>query len=131
MVLADTNVWVTYLRQGRAGRAWHLDSLLASGEVIVCGPVAAELLAGTEAGRRPQLWRLLSGLAWADIGKRQWRRVGEVAATLRAQGRTLVLTDIEIAVAAADTGAELWTNGTGFDRLFPVLPPLRLFQPPV
>jgi predicted nucleic acid-binding protein len=129
MVLADTSIWVDYLRRGASGRHSRLDSLLADGEVVLCGPVVAELLAGVADERRDELWRLLSSLPWAELGRLQWRSVGEVASKLRARGATTALTDIEIAVAAAHAGALLWSADRDFDRIAGDLPGLDRFWP--
>ncbi|HZD02299.1 MAG TPA: PIN domain-containing protein [Actinomycetes bacterium] len=128
-VLADTSVWVQYLRQGRAGTAARLDDLLTQGEVVVCGPVVAELVAGTAPARRGELVALLNALPWADLGRAEWARVGEVAARLREQGITTALTDIEIAVAAVRSHAELWTHDSDFAQIAKVLDSLALFTP--
>jgi predicted nucleic acid-binding protein len=128
-VLADTSVWVQYLRHGRAGKAARLDDLLAQGEVVVCGPVVAELVAGTLPAQRAELVALLNALPWADLGRAEWARVGEVAARLREQGITTALTDIEIAVVAVREHAELWTSDSDFTRIAKVLDSLSLFAP--
>ena len=128
-VLADTSVWVQYLRRGRGGPAARLDDLLVQGEVVVCGPVVAELVAGTPADRRAELIGLLNALPWADLGRSHWAIVGEVAARLREQGISTALTDIEIAVAAVQAHAELWTRDSDFRRIAKVLDSLSLFAP--
>ena len=128
-VLADTSVWVDYLRNGRAGRSARLDDLLARGEVVLCGPVVAELVAGTVVTRRAELTSLLSSLPWADLRRPQWVQVGDLAAQLRDHGSTTALTDIEIAVAAVAADAELWTWDSDFARITKVLEPLSLFAP--
>ena len=120
-VLADTSVWVTYLRTGTDGPAAALDSLLAGGEILMCGPVAAERLAGTPTHRRQELWTLLAGLRWADLGREQWHQVGETAAKLRELGQTVPLTDAAIAVAASASNALLWSDDSDFDRIEQVL----------
>jgi predicted nucleic acid-binding protein len=102
--------------------------MLRRHEVVVCGPVAAELLVGTPASSRTELWTLLSGLTWAELGAAQWRRVGEVGAALRERGTLVPLTDVEIAVAAAAAGAELWSDDAHFDRIGAVMPELRRFR---
>lgn len=103
--------------------------MLASGEVVVCGPVVAELLAGVAAGRRDELWQLLAGLPWANLGRAEWRRVGELAAPLRHSGTSVALTDIEIAVAAVSAGARLWSRHSGFDRIADTFGELTRFAP--
>jgi len=128
-VLADTSIWVDYLRDGVTGPGGGLDGLLASGEVVVCGPVVAELLAGVVGGRRHELWQLLGGLPWADLGRAEWRRVGDLASSLRSSGTSIALTDIEIAVAAATAGARLWSRDSDFDHIGAVLDELTRFAP--
>lgn len=124
-VLADTSVWVDYLRHGTNGSAAELDALLAAGDVVLCGPVAAELLSGIAETGREELWQLLAGLRWAELGRAEWRRVGDVAAALRRSGTTVALTDIEIAVAAVGADALLWSRDSDFDRVAGALPDLR------
>jgi predicted nucleic acid-binding protein len=129
ILLRDTSGWVSFLREGSRGRAAALDGLLAAQEVVACGPVAAEILAGARAVQRSELWTLLSSLPWADLGRRQWHQVGEVAARLRAGGATVALTDVAIGVAAVAAAAQLWSWDRDFDRVAAVLPELRRFHP--
>lgn len=128
-VLADTSIWVEYLRRGEESPAARLDNLLVAGEIVVCGPVVAELLAGAKSADRGRLWLLLTGLPWADLGPVQWQSVGEAAARLRDRGETVALTDIEIAVAAVDSSSRLWTQDSDFQRVRGVMPGLQFFDP--
>jgi predicted nucleic acid-binding protein len=128
-VLADTSVWVEYLRRGKGSKSARLDDLLVAGEVLVCGPVVAELLAGAKSADRGRLWLLLTGLPWADLGPVQWQSVGETAARLRERGETVALTDVEIAIAAIDSSARLWTRDSDFKRVRAVLPALQFYDP--
>lgn len=128
-VLADTSVWVSYLREGTSGPSGQLDRLLDDGRVVMCGPVAAEILAGTGEVDREKLWSLLFGLPWADLGVHEWRRVGDTAASLRRAGLSLPLTDIEIAVAAVASESALWSRDADFDRIHGVLPELTRWKP--
>ena len=116
-VLADTSIWVDYLRGGRHSKAARLDDLLLAGEIVVCGPVVAEILAGAKAPDRSKLWLLMAGLPWADLGRVQWQTVGETAAHLREKGVSVALTDIEIAVAAVDSSSRVWTRDADFPRI--------------
>ena len=95
---------------------------------MVCGPVVAELLAGARPADRGRLSDLLASLPWADLGHPQWRQVGDVAARLREHGWQVPLTDIAIAVAAADARAEVWTHDSDFRRIAGVLPDLMLLD---
>ncbi|MGH9304066.1 MAG: PIN domain-containing protein [Acidimicrobiales bacterium] len=128
-VLADTSIWVEYLRRGRESKAARLDDLLVAGDLVTCGPVVAELLAGAKSPGRGRLWLLLTSLPWADLGPVQWQSVGEAAGRLRERGETVALTDIEISVAAVDSSSRLWTRDSDFKRVRSVLPALQLFDP--
>lgn len=127
-VLPDTSVWVDYLNAGMDGPAAELDRLLADEAVVVCGPVLAELVAGTAAEDREELWHTVAALPWAELDREAWRTVGELAFALRRSGLTVPLTDIEIAVASAAAGAALWTRDDDFHRLHSHLPSLELYE---
>jgi predicted nucleic acid-binding protein len=128
-VLADTSIWIEYLRCGRRSEASRLDDLLVAGEVVVCGPVVAEILAGAKAADRSTLWLLFVGLPWADLGRVQWQRAGEIAGQLRERGETTAMTAVEIAVAAVDSSSQLWTRDEDFQRIRGALTGLRFFEP--
>jgi predicted nucleic acid-binding protein len=128
-VLADSSVWVRYLRQGHSGEAGGMEALLRAAEVVTCGPVTAELLVGASSARRTELGSLLDALPWVDLRRPEWRRVGHVGALLRERGATVALTDIEIAVAAEAADAALWTFDSDFQRIAAVMPNLRFFAP--
>ncbi|MHB8619329.1 MAG: PIN domain-containing protein [Chloroflexota bacterium] len=128
-LLADTSVWVAYLRQGLRGPARALDGWLAAGGVVLCGPVAAEILAGAPLSSRGTLRQLLGGLDWVHLDQDGWFRAGEAAAELRAKGNTVALTDIQVALAAIAGRAELWTFDGDFQRVATALPELRFFRP--
>ena len=127
--MADTSVWVDYLRTGHRGRAAALDGIIERGEIVVCGPIAAELVAGTTDRRRDELWQLLDGLRWASIDRAEWHLVGDISAALRQRGSAVPLTDIEIAVAAVASDSSLWTRDAHFDRIADALPRLLRYAP--
>lgn len=127
-VLPDTSIWVEYLRRGPDGAAWELDGLLEGGVVVVCGPVAAELLAGATPPDRGSLWKMLRGLPWTPLGTEEWGRVGEVCGRLRERGQTVPLTDVCIAVSAIAGDATLWTADADFDRIETVAGELHRYR---
>lgn len=126
MVLPDTSVWVEFLRRGERGRAAALRRLINQGEVLVCGPVAAELIAGTGESGRDSLLKGLRAIRWANLDRAAWLAVGDAAASLRKSGRTLPLTDLAIAVAASRADATLWTYDGDFERPAEVIEGLRV-----
>jgi predicted nucleic acid-binding protein len=121
VVLPDTSIWVAYLRTGAEGLTQELNLSLDRREVVACGPVVAELVAGARPPDRAPLVASLTGLPWADLDHKAWQSVGLLAAELRDLGQTLPLTDLEIAVAAHTAGATLWTADRHFERIATLL----------
>ena len=126
MLLPDTSIWITYLRRGGDRVSAELGAALDRDQVLACGPVVAELVAGARPEDRQALLDAMGGLPWADLGRESWGRVGLLAAELRGRGEALPLTDLEIAVAAHMAGATLWTSDRDFERLVPLLDGLEL-----
>lgn len=63
LTLADSSIWVDYLRYGSAHPdGSELQEALDAGTLVTCGPVVAELLAGTREGDRPRLADALRAL---------------------------------------------------------------------
>lgn len=100
-------MWIAFLRAGAQVLTRELSDALDRREVVSCGPVMADLAAGARPRDRPELLTSLAGLPWADLDRSAWQSVGLLAAELRDHGQTLPLTDLEIAVAAHGSGAEL------------------------
>lgn len=126
MVLADTSVWVEYLRREGGGRASRLGTLVDRHELMTCGPVVAELIAGAGEEDQARLERVLDGLPWAELDRGAWSQVGLASAVLRGSGQEVPLTDVEIAVAASRAGASVWSADSDFERLAPVIDGLKV-----
>lgn len=124
--LPDTSIWVAYLRPGSEKLTRELNAGLERHEILACGPVIAELMAGARPRDRTTLFASLGGLPWADLDRHAWQSVGLLAAELRDRGQILPLTDIEIAIAAHITHAALWTADRHFERLAELLDGLEL-----
>lgn len=127
MVLADTSVWIGYLRDEPITRP-RLKALLDERMVLTCGPVVAELLAGARGRRRDALWQSLVALPWAALDAALWQAVGQASGELLRQGRRVALTDVAIGVAAARSGARLWTLDADFVRVTEVVTDLNLYE---
>jgi predicted nucleic acid-binding protein len=121
VILPDTSVWVAYLRPGSKEITGELSAALDRHEVLVCGPVLAELTSGARPADRADLTASLAGLPWAELDRAGWQSVGLLAAELRDRGEVLPLTDLEIAVAAHTGIATLWTSDHHFKRIEPLL----------
>ena len=127
-VLADTSIWIEYLRHGAEGPGGRLGDLLDGEEVVTCGPVVDELIAGARSEDRSALWRSLRALPWAALDRDAWYAVGVAAGKLRATGATTALTDVEIGVAASRARASVWTTDADFERLAAVVEGLTVLS---
>ena len=138
MILADTSVWVEYLRAGPSPEGPsenhslcdELDELISQQQILTCGPVLAELLAGARGPQREELERQLSAQPWIDLKHADWLTVGRIAAKLQRRGQTIPLLDVQIAVCAVKGEAQLWTLDRDFERIAQDLEGLnvRIFQ---
>jgi len=127
VVLPDTSIWVGYFRDTPRDAADHLASLIDAGEVAVCGPVLAELMAGAGREQREDLLETLLGLPWADLDLEAWLSIGETAGKLRRSGTPLPFTDLAIAAAAHRGGYALWSLDSDFERIRTALEGLELY----
>lgn len=125
MILADTSVWINYLRGASSPTTDAFDARLAERDVLICGPVATELLTGTAAGERMRLWETLTAMTWVDIDRADWFAAGDLRAELRERGLQVSLPDTLIATAAAGR-ATLWTHDHHFRDIAEVLETLDL-----
>ncbi|MGH2995493.1 MAG: PIN domain-containing protein [Gaiellaceae bacterium] len=129
-VLADTSIWIDFYR-GREPNAEGLARLIRQQDVIICGPVVAELIAEAPEDRREELDEALGALPFIPLGDGEWREAGVRAYELRRRGGAVPLLDILIAVAATRAAAALWTRDEHFARIGQVLPSFALYGDPV
>ncbi len=134
MILPDTSVWVEYFRavpsSSRASvgtsPAEELDALIEHEQVVTCGPVIAELMAGARGRQRDKLAEQLGAQPWIELKRSDWLTVGHTAARLQERGQMTPLVDIQIAVCANRAKAELWTLDRDFERIAEALDGLRI-----
>ncbi|HEX3517551.1 MAG TPA: PIN domain-containing protein [Solirubrobacteraceae bacterium] len=133
MILPDTSVWIDYLRATPSSRtglsaspAEELDTLIQDEQIVICGPIIAELMAGARGRQRDELAQQLGAHPWIDIKHADWLAVGHAAATLQERGQMTPLIDIQIAVCAISAKAELWTLDRDFERIAENLDDLRI-----
>jgi predicted nucleic acid-binding protein len=133
VILPDTSVWIDYLRATPSSRtglsaspAEELDTLIQDEQIVICGPIIAELMAGARGRQRDELAQQLGAHPWIDIKHADWLAVGHAAATLQERGQMTPLIDIQIAVCAISAKAELWTLDRDFERIAENLDDLRI-----
>lgn len=112
MILADTSIWIRYLRRRDEQIAERFEGLLRSQEISLCGPVIAELLAGAKSPDRLQ--ELLHGLVYRGTFATTWTLAGVLISRCRVDGKTVKLSDAAIAAAAIERSDRVWTTDGDF-----------------
>jgi predicted nucleic acid-binding protein len=125
-VIVDTSVWVEFLRSGRGKNSAIVKYLIGTAQAMTCGMVLAELLAGVRSIEdRRQLREALTGLDYLEMREQTWRLAGELAADLRAKGRTVPMSDLTIAALAIEHGLSILTA----DSHFLNVPGVQMYTP--
>ena len=117
MIVVDTSVWVTALRQSDSQAARTLRALLDADEVALPLPVRVELLSGVSAGDRAGLTRALRGLPVIVADEDVWAQIERWTLAAAAAGNRFGVTDLLIAAAAHAVGGPLWSEDDAFARM--------------
>ena len=126
MVIADSSVWIDFQRNpgSRAGR--ELDRLLANNEVVMVGPVLAEVLQGARSESAFVFFAShLTALSYLEMDQDTWVRAGDLNCLLKQKGEMLALGDLIISALALGNDIAVYTLNGDFDRV----PGLKHHQP--
>jgi predicted nucleic acid-binding protein len=102
MLLVDTSVWVSHLREGNA----ELIKLLINGEVMIHPFIVGELACGN-LNNRAEILSLLQALPMAIPAEH--REALELIEINRLTGKGLGYVDVHLLAAALLMGVPLWT----------------------
>ena len=126
MIIADSSAWIVFQRDPDSTVGREMDLLLARGEIVMVGPVLAEILQGSRSERELAFFAdHLSSLAFLEADQATWIRVGELGFELRRQGMTIALADLVISALATQSKIPLYTLDQDFKRI----PGLQLHAP--
>ena len=117
MIVVDTSVWVSALRDAANSHAKVLGQLLDADEVGLAVPVRIELLSGASRHDRPRLRRALSALPLLCPTDDTWAIIDRWADRAGEAGERFGLGDLLIGAIAADAGALLWSLDADFARM--------------
>jgi predicted nucleic acid-binding protein len=117
VIVVDTSVWVTALRNGESQSARTLRALLDADEVALPLPVRIELLSGVSAKDRAGLTRALRALPVLVPDDDLWAQVERWTLPAAAAGSRFSVTDLLIAAAAHSLGGLLWSEDDDFARM--------------
>lgn len=126
MVVADSSVWIAYLRSPDSPPGTVLAELVNQGEVLMLGIVMAEVLQGVRVGEdRRVLERILTALPYEETRRRDWVRAAALGVELRTKGLAVPLSDRLIAAQALDGDHAVYT----LDHHFELIPGMKLHRP--
>ena len=110
MIIADTSVWVEFLRS-REPVHTRLNDLLERGMVLAAEGVFGELLCGARSRHESDIletyWRNLPKIDETGL----WIEAGRLSSARGLPARGVGLVDAAILALAARTGADIWTLG--------------------
>jgi predicted nucleic acid-binding protein len=117
MIVVDTSVWVTALRDPGSPAAATLRSLIDADEVCVPLPVRLELMAGLRPDTRAAVRRALSALPVVVPTDETWRIVERWIETASAAGQRFALIDLLIAALTHELTGLVWSLDKDFERM--------------
>lgn len=125
VVIADTSVWIEYLRGGHEPTRSVLRTLIRAEQAALVGVVLAELLQGCRTPKESNtILTQLTGLRFLEASFATWKRTGELSSSLRRKGITLPLSDLIIAVLALEHDCRVFA----LDPHFKQIPGLKLYR---
>jgi len=133
MYLADTSVWVDYLRAKASPPVQALRSLLAGDDVVGVAPIIVqEILQGADSEARFEKWRKyfadLCCYTFADQAASHVAAAGLYLACRRAGRTPRSSNDCLIAQVALEHGLVLLHSDRDFDAIAQAAPSLQVYQ---
>ena len=114
MIVADTNVWIAYLKGEEGADVSVLDSAMISGEYVMAPVVLCELLSDPQLGEDHET-RIMEARR-LPLQQGYWVRAGKLRAALIAKELRPRLAETLIAQFCIDYHATLLTRDAGFRR---------------
>jgi len=123
-ILADTSVWIEFFKS-RSATGDALEKLIKEYRVWTCGIVLFELIKGvkSEAEKITAMDTLLS-LEYIEMSPLLWKNAGEIAASLKKEGKNLPMSDIFIASLAIKHNLQIFT----LDKHFGQIPGVKIYK---
>ena len=119
MILVDTSAWIEYFRATKSSAAIELGRLLSdeTGQIVMCEPVAMEILCGATSETYPKLERLVNGLPSLLVENAvDFRAAADIYRSARRAGKSIrSINDCLIAAVAIRHGARVVHCDTDFD----------------
>lgn len=117
MIVVDTSVWISALRDQRSTEARHLSELLDSDEVAIAIPIRIEILSGAPRSEQQRLSRILSALPTLYPTDPTWRRIEGWLGRIMNSGDRFGVGDLLIAGIGSENNAAIWSLDSDFTRM--------------
>ena len=124
-MILDTSVWIQTFMVSSSSERRELDGLLTQDQVVMVGPVLAEILQGARSLEEFNRLRVrLAALPYAAATRETWDQSGALSYQLRQQGNPVGLVDLLISALALEHDHQLYTLDNHFQRV----PGLKLYS---
>ena len=118
MVIADTSVWIHAQRQPESLDSHEFWRLYDGREIVMVGPVIAELLHGSRAQREfDAVLECFDALDYLEVDQDTWTLVGRIRRQLRQEGTLIGFADSITAALAIQHDCAVYTLDRDFDRV--------------
>lgn len=117
MIVVDTSVWVTAMRQPLGPPASTLRELLDADLVALALPVRFELMCGVARKDRARVRRALSSLPVVVPTDETWQLVESWVVPAADKGQRFAVSDLLIAGLASELGGLVWSFDADFARM--------------
>lgn len=125
MVIADTSIWINAQRRPESGDSVEFWRLYDGREIVMVGPVLAELLHGSRTQREfDVLLAHLDALSYLEVDQGTWSLVGRIRRDLGHEGALIGFSDSITAALAIQHACAVYTLDGDFARV----PGLRLHR---
>jgi predicted nucleic acid-binding protein len=126
MVIADTSVWINAQRLPESHNGREFWSLFDRREILMVGPVFAELLQGSRTQREfDTLLSRFNALDYLEVDLHTWQIVARIRRHLSKQGNQIGFADTITAALSIEHDIPLFTLDGDFMRV----PNLRFYRP--
>ena len=118
MVIADTSIWINAQRRPESGDSVEFWRLYDSREIVMVGPVLAELLHGAQTQREFNvLLAHLDALSYLEVDQETWSLVGRIGRDLGREGGPIGFSDSITAALAIQHACAVYTLDGDFARV--------------
>ncbi len=123
LILADTSVWIHFLRGSGVQFQERLVPLIMADKLVTTPIIIMEILRGAKSGREyEKLSKDLAALRCIDLSAQVWERAYKLGYTLRNKGLNAPLTDTLIAAVAQEHNLSLLHNDRHFEMIASLSP---------